>query len=237
MKAAIRWAFRKAGYDLVRYTDTPLRPFDVLKLVVDGRVAAGRDVRFVQIGANDGVRHDPIRDLVIRHRLPGLFVEPVPDLFESLKANYAGHPGAAFEQCAVGDQDGRATLYRVRPDPGLPDWLQGIASFDRRHLSSRKFGVEGLERHVEPVTVPVLTVASLLRKHGLDGCDLLQVDTEGQDCRIVQSAIRAGLRPAIINYEFLHARPDERAACKRLLADHGYAFVDVGRDTLAVRED
>lgn len=104
------------------------------------------------------------------------------------------------------------------------------------HLSSRKFGFHGLEQHVEPVCVPVLTVPSLLRKHNLDRCDLLQVDTEGHDCRIVQSAIKAGLRPAIINYEFIHTPPEERARCKRLLAEHGYAFLDVGRDTLAILE-
>lgn len=49
-----------------------------------------------------------------------------------------------------------------------------------------------------------LTITSLLTEHNLDGCDLLQVDTEGHDCRIAQAAIQAGLRPAIIDYEFIH---------------------------------
>jgi FkbM family methyltransferase len=191
-------------------------------------------VRFLQIGANDGVLNDPIRNLVIQHRLPGLLVEPLPDIFARLQENYAGQPGITFEQCAVGEVDGDSTLYRVRPDPGLPDWLRGIASFDRNHLTSRKFGFPDLERHVEPVKIAVLTLPSLLNKHGIAEVDLLQIDTEGHDCHIVRSAIQAGLRPAIINYEFIHTRPDDRAACKRLLADHGYSFIDVGRDTLAV---
>lgn len=236
MKSMLRWASRKVGYDIVRYTEIPDNPFDVLQLAVDNRIATGRAVRFIQIGANDGVRNDPIRKLVVQHQLPGLFVEPLPDLFARLQANYAGHPGVLFEQCAVGDQDGEATLYRVRPDSGLPDWLQGIGSFNKQHLSSRTFAVDDLERNVIPVSVPVLTITSLLTKHNLDGCDLLQVDTEGHDCRIVQAAIQAGLRPAIINYEFIHTHPSERARCKRLLMEHGYAFLDVGRDTLAIRQ-
>jgi hypothetical protein len=81
----------------------------------------------------------------------------------------------------------------------------------------------------------MLTLSSLLRKHGISDVGLLQIDTEGFDCRIVQSAIRSGLRPAIINYEHNHVRSTEQAACKRLLMEHGYDFVDVGIDTLAVR--
>src|SRR5262245_54064447 len=237
MKSMLRRALRSFGYDVIRCTDMPERPFDVLKLLVDRRIAAGQSVRFIQIGANDGVRNDPIRDLVVRHRLSGLLVEPLPDLFARLQTNYAGHQGIRFEQCAVGDNDGQAVLYRVRGDAGLPEWLQSIASFNKRHLSSRRFGIRGLEKHIVPVTVPVLTLTSLLRKHDMDGCDLLQIDTEGFDCRIVRSAIHAGLRPAIINYEFIHTNPAERARCKQVLADHGYAFLDVGRDTLAVHEE
>lgn len=236
MKTTLKWAVRKMGYDIVRHVDLPERPFNVLHLAVGAKIAAGFRMRFVQIGANDGVMNDPIRQLVLRYRLPGLLVEPIPDRFVRLKENYAGQPGVEFEQCAVGEHDGEATIYRVRPTPELPEWLQGLASFDRRHLSSRKFGFKDLDRHVEGLRVPVLSVQSLLRKHDFDSCDLLQIDTEGYDCRLVQLAIRAGLRPSIINYEFIHAQPEERARCKRLLAEHGYAFLDIGRDTLALQE-
>jgi FkbM family methyltransferase len=236
MKSWLRWAIRKAGYDLVRHVEVPDRPIDVLKLAVDGRIAAGQPVRFIQVGANDGARNDPIRELVVRHKLPGLFVEPLPDLFARLQANYAGHNGLMFERCAIGESDGEATLYRVQPAPELPEWLQQLASFSKEHLSSRRFGYANLERHVVPVRVPVLTLGSLLKKHGLNGCDLLQVDTEGFDCRIVQAALRSGIQPAIINYEYIHTAPPDRAGCKRLLAECGYAFLDVGSNTIAIRQ-
>ena len=236
MKTAFRRVIRKLGYDVVRHVELPERPFNVLDLVVGARIAAGLPMRFIQIGANDGVMNDPLRPLVLQYRLPGLLVEPIPDRFARLQANYAGQPGVEFEQCAIGEHDGEATIYRVRPSPDMPEWLQGLASFDRRHLSSRKFGFKDLERHVEGLTVRVLSMSTLLSQHKLEACDLLQIDTEGYDCRLVQYAIRAGLRPAVINYEFIHVQPEERARCKRLLADHGYSFLDIGRDTLAVRE-
>jgi FkbM family methyltransferase len=227
--------FLRLGYDVIRHVDMPKSPFAVLDLLIASRVAGGEKPLVVQIGANDGVRADPVRHLILRHGLPALLVEPLPDLFSHLQANYAGQPNLKFEQCAVGEYDGEIPLYRVRPDPGLPDWLQGIASLNRNHLTSTKFEFDEFEKYVEEVTVPVMTVASLLRKHGIADVGLLQIDTEGFDCRIVESAIRSGLRPAVINYEHNHVHAIQQAACKRLLAENGYDFVDVGIDTLAVR--
>lgn len=236
MKSSLKWAARKIGYDLVQYTEMPERPFSVLKVILENRMNAGLSTRIIQIGANDGVRNDPIRESVIKYKLPCLFVEPLPDLHLLLQSNYKGHPGAVFEQCAIGNHDGETTLYRIQPHPELPDWLQGIASFNRDHLSHKKFGVKGLEKHIIPVSVPVLTFATLVKKHNITQCDLLQIDTEGYDCQIVKSALETGLRPAIINYEYIHTNPSERANCKRLLASHGYDFLDIGRDTLALHQ-
>lgn len=192
---------------------------------------------FVQIGANDGVRNDPLCALVKKHQLPGLFVEPLPDMFERLKANYAGCVGLRYERGAIAQYDGEAALYRVRPDAPLPDWTHGLASFDRSHISGSRFGVRGIESHVETLVVPAMTIQTLFAKHGIEQPALLQVDTEGFDCEIVRMALEAGIQPAVINYEFCHATPNDRRRCKELLCDNGYCFVDFGRDTLAIRED
>ena len=235
VRLLIRGLAHRLGYDIIKYVDMPKSPFAVLDLLVASRVAAGEKPVVVQIGANDGVRADPVRHLIKRYGLSGLLVEPLPDLFARLQENYAGHANLKFEQSAVGEYDGEIPLYRVRPDPALPDWLQGIASLNRNHLTSTKFEFDEFEKYVEEVTVPVLTISSLLKKHGMSEIGLLQIDTEGFDCRIVESAIRSGVRPAIINYEHIHVHAIQQAACKRLLAEHGYDFVDVGIDTLALR--
>ena len=232
IKSATRWF----GYDIVRYADIPAKPFDVLKYVVRETLSRESDFYFVQIGANDGTMADPLSDLIVRHGLKGLLVEPLPDFFQKLCAKYAGCEGLSFERCAIGERDGEAVLYRVRPDAPVPAWVHGLASFQRSNLSGRKFGVGSLDQYVEEVTVPCLTLASLLKGHGIRKVTLLQIDTEGFDCQIVRMAIEAGLRPSVINFEFNHTCPAERAACKRMLIEAGYSFVDVGRDTLAVRE-
>ena len=65
------------GYEMIKHTVMPRSPFPVLDLVVDARVTAGQKPFVVQIGANDGVRADPVRQLILRHDLPGLLVEPI----------------------------------------------------------------------------------------------------------------------------------------------------------------
>ena len=45
---------------------------------------------FVEIGANDGERHDHLRGFILERDWRGLMVEPLPDLFARLVANYAG---------------------------------------------------------------------------------------------------------------------------------------------------
>jgi FkbM family methyltransferase len=204
LKQFVKSVHQRFGYDIVRHVDIPLRPFNVLDLVVDSYCEELKNFRFLQIGANDGVRDDPLHHIIRRYQLSGLLIEPLPDLFEQLKANYADCSGLSFECCAIGDSDA-------------------------------KFGIRRLEKYVVPMRVPVLTLSNLLKKNDMRDLSLLQVDTEGFDCRIVQSALRLGIYPKIINYEYVHCRPHERAECKRMLSENGYHFVDVGRDTLAVR--
>jgi FkbM family methyltransferase len=236
IKQTIKTVLRRFGFDLVQYVDMPRHPFPVLPLVVADAVRRGEAPFIVQIGANDGKMADPVRELIADYGLPGLLVEPLPDLFASLQANYAGVPNIAFERCAIGTTDGAMTLYRFAPDAPVPAWAHGLASFDRGHLSGDKYGIGDVSRYVVPETVPCLTLATLLAKHGNPDVGLLQIDTEGFDCHIVRAALEGGLRPPIIHYEHENAAPADKVDCKRKLQAAGYRFIDIGRDTLAIRD-
>jgi len=47
-----------------------------------------KGMKFVQIGANDGLHHDFIHDFALKQSWQGLLVEPNPPVFERLKQNY-----------------------------------------------------------------------------------------------------------------------------------------------------
>jgi hypothetical protein len=78
----------------------------------------------------------------------------------------------------------------------------------------------------------VTTLPSLLEKHSIKDVTLLQVDTEGYDYRVVKSALEAGIRPKLINYEHVHLNQADRLACKLMLYNAGYRFAEVVTDTL-----
>lgn len=124
VKQAIKTSLNRVGWDLARCVPkSPERPFQVLPYLVTEELRKNANFFFLQIGAIDGGFGDPLHDLVLRHNLSGLPVEPLPNLFERLKANYAGQTGIALERCALGRTDGEASLCRARPDAAVPRWV------------------------------------------------------------------------------------------------------------------
>jgi hypothetical protein len=80
VKQTIKSSLSKVGWDLTRYVPkSPERPFRVLPYLVTEELRKNANFFFLQIGANDGVLGDPLHDLVLRHKLTGLLVEPLPN--------------------------------------------------------------------------------------------------------------------------------------------------------------
>jgi len=235
LKNVAKRALRRRGLDLVRHREPLPARLDVLEYVIADLRRTRGPLTFLQVGANDGLRADPLHHLVLRHGLTGVLVEPLPDMFERLQKNYAGVPGLAFEQCAVAPEEGTLTLYRIAEGAPLPDWVQGMASFQRSHLEKFGYKFKDIRRYIEPITVPCRPLGAIIRDHGLGDLDLLQVDTEGYDCAIVLAALEAGLRPSVIEYEFAHAPLDQHTRCLRALVAAGYRLVEVGQDMIAVQ--
>jgi FkbM family methyltransferase len=227
---------RKLGYTVQRYAEPVDNPFSVITLIVESWLKTGQNCFFIQVGANDGVRSDPIRSVVLKHQLPGILVEPVPDIYQQLLENYKCNPNVRFESSAIGLQEGVLPFYRVNPDAGLPQWCQGIGSFDRNHLT-QKFSDQKIADAIIEIAVPTITLAKLLEKHQVEKYHLLQVDVEGHDDYVVTAALESPYLPRIINYEFVHIPLHRRLELRALLKAKGYQFVDSGKDTTAVRCD
>jgi len=219
------------GLDLVRYVPEFERPFDILTLIVEKHLETQRPFYFVQVGANDGIQDDPLRTLILRHKLRGLLVEPIPDIFEILCKNYAEAPQLQFANVAISTSGAPLTMYRVQKDALLPRFVHGLGSFEKYHLE--KQGVP--TNYIEEISVRSVTLPTLLANHRVREVTLLQVDTEGYDSVIVESSLECGILPKIINYEHCHLSPTTRLRCKRLLDNYGYRFIEAGKDTLAVR--
>ena len=187
-------------------------------------------VFFVQIGAMDGMRFDPIYPYVTRYGWHGLLVEPVPDMFALLQMNYAGCDGLIFENCAIAEKDGTATLHRIDPQirrHGVDDWVLGITSLypDRGVMRPgilKEREATLLKEHLVKIEVPALTLPSLLAKHAVEKIDLLQIDVEGADWMVLSQLDFARYRPKIIRLEYAHLSPQECETMIRQLQHAGY---------------
>jgi len=115
LKTAVKTILRRFGFDLVRYQPTDAKPVNILDLAIRSRLSVNPDFRFLQVGANDGVRHDPIRELVLEFGLRGVLLEPLPDMFEALRENYSGQPQLEFVNAAVSAGEDSLTLATSAP--------------------------------------------------------------------------------------------------------------------------
>jgi len=238
MKLVIQRVLNRLGYEVRRLRPPSKAPLlNVLSLVVEDylrrKVQSGdSEIYFVQIGANNGISVDPMRPYILKHHWRGILIEPHPSAFARLVENYRGEPQLAFENAAIAEHDGLTVLYSPKQRAGIED-LTLASSFDRAAVAriSRHYGTE-----VEELSVPALTIQSLLAKHGVRSIDLVQIDAEGFDDRIVAMFARSGILPAIFHFETGSLPPERHRICFDLLADLGYRIVTVGLDAVAYRQ-
>ena len=116
----------------------------------------------IDAGANVG-----IATLFFHMRFPEariVCIEPDPDNFELLRRNVASLPGVHVVNAALSDTSGTV------------GWQAGPAGYAGRieHSATRK--------------VRALTLADLLRDHGIEHVDILKVDVEGAENMVLQDA-------------------------------------------------
>lgn len=194
---------------------------------------------FVEIGANDGEKHDHLRPFIVSQRWAGIMVEPVPYVFLRLQERYRDHPQIRLENAAITDRDGTMPFFHLREAAGdeqsqLPEWYDALGSFSRDVVLSHATAIEDLESRLVEIVVPTLTFTSLLAKHAVESVDLVLVDTEGYDAEIINSIDVSAHRPSLLVYEHYHLRSGERSACLRRLEDAGYLAMEEGFDTFCV---
>jgi FkbM family methyltransferase len=231
MKQMIKSLLNRAGFDIVRYPDPVTPKIDVLDLVLKHVASLTPDFFFIQIGANDGVSSDPIRKYILNFHWRGILIEPQPDIFRQLVANYEGETQLILENVAIAAEDGIVSLFTV-DDPARAPWVHGTTSLQKSHVT-RTFGKSV---RIKELKVPALSVSSLLTKHAVSRIDLLQIDAEGFDYDIIRMFDFNRVKPTIINFEYCNIPGPKRRECWRYLADWGYRLVTGPMDTLALLE-
>lgn len=217
---------------LVRYIHHPsFTPFDEVLLrsfpKLDG-------LSFVQIGANDGKRFDPISPLIKHYSWHGVMVEPDPTYFAALQQLYGKKPRLKLLNAALAASCGEMPLYVIGPDiPNLPDWTQGLGSLKRERLLTAAKDLGLSEDAIAQKTVKTITWNEVFIALGGKTPDVLVLDTEGYDLILLRLAELSKHRPKVILFEHSCVTPSERLSFYGDLIGLGYEIRSVGTDTIA----
>jgi FkbM family methyltransferase len=205
------------------------------------------DFFVIQIGANDGITHDPIHKFIKRDKWKGVLLEPQKDVFENLlKPLYAKQEGIILVQAALGHKEGETTIYRIGFSQDR--WATGLTSFNKSVLVkafasghvARQAAKQGISvpddpsQHIIEEKVPVITSRSLLTTYKVEKIDLLQIDSEGFDFEIIKMFDLTEVRPTYISYENSHLSPTDRVLCESHLRENEYQILHFGGNSLAL---
>jgi FkbM family methyltransferase len=220
-------AYRLGGY--VR------RPVEVL---VEDAVLLDGARTFLQIGANDGYRSDPLNLAIFRHKLTGTFVEPQTNYYRELQRTYRNFPGMVFLQCAVARQQGAMTMYTLDCSGGrLPGWAHGVGTLS--HEQIRKFGdqIDDIDAYIRASEVQCITAADLLERAGHRDPDIIVVDAEGFDHAILSQFDFAKLSTKLVIYETESMAKADAADLAQRLEAGGFGLVEAAQDTIALKRN
>ncbi len=207
------------------------------------------DFKVIQIGANDGITHDPIHKYIKRDGWSGVLLEPQTSVYQKyLKPIYHLDDGITTLNAALGRHTGMGKIYKI----GFSDarWASGLTSFNRKVLEkaftsghvARQLEKENKvipadkSTHIVQEDISIICPDTLMKSHGMERVDLLQIDTEGFDFEIIK-IFDVGLRkPGAIIYENMHLSDEDQTSCTSHLEKHQYLVRDFGGNTLAVHK-
>jgi FkbM family methyltransferase len=191
---------------------------------------------FVQIGANDGIKNDPLYHRILKFGWKGILVEPDMDNFKKLKENYSQLKGLIFENAGIAPEKSEMPFYKIKDITDQePGWYDQVGSFDKNtFLKNISFG-KGLEHRIISESLPVIAFDELLEKNHFGTPDLLHLDTEGFDYRILRSIDFEKYHIRMILFESEWMTKPELKEIVRLLRNHRYLIVRNGIDYAGIK--
>ncbi len=193
-------------------------------------------IKFIEIGANDGISWDPLFKFIKKYKWEGILVEPHPTYYRELVENYkAINTGKIhFENIAISDEHGKKELYyfsNINKSDQDYLFLKCLSSFNKGHLLKHCNDYPELE--IKSVIVNCTTLNQLIEKYKFRAFDLLLIDAEGVDFEIIQSIDFELIKPRIIFFEHFHFNSDMKKQIDQLLKKHLYKMIEDRLNTIA----
>lgn len=213
--------------------------------ILNGRINS------VTYGANEGNSVDDVlwifRDVSAQSKF--ILLEPIPQIFEKLRKNYAGIKSANLVNSAICPKEqSTARLHTIDFSSlsaeefiKLPSWAKhnGVSSFSlemvQKHFSVlRRRGFQRIS--MKEVDVKCTSVNGVIHEHLSDSLlDYVQIDAEGFDYNILKQLELLRWKPLLIKWEHKHLSDESRQMAENFVGEAGYHITRSQTDTLAYK--
>ena len=170
-----------------------------------------------------------------KYQTKSLLVEPIKQNFEQLKKNYKNYNFITFDNSAISVNNEISYLYKVDSlkIKNYDNHIPGITSFDKNHLI--KHGVK--KNHIIREIVNSISIKELIEKHNFKEFELLFLDTEGYDGKIINDFfLNLTIRPIII-LEYVHINNEIFKKLVTNLEINKYLFFSINENMLCFPEE
>lgn len=244
MKKIINMVLQKLNYRIVSaYGYTLIDKHEISKknlvnlmpLVLNLLSNDMNEIRFVQVGANNGVTNDNFRDYLEKYNFTGIMIEPQERAYKKLNALYAEHPNIICENIAISITREPIEFYYFDKQYEKGMQLDVFSSTYEKHLTRWKRKMR-LEANIVKEVISTTTVDDLLKKYDFRTIEILIIDTEGYDYEIIKSINFDSLHPYLIQYEHINLSAKDQLDAIGLLISKDYEVLSYEKDTIAVHK-
>jgi len=124
---------------------------------------------FIEIGSNC---YSTLVDLAKNGGWSGVIIEPIPEIFLQIER----HPNCRYENIAISDVNGELDFYYFKD-------LTGWGSLNLNHCKKQDKNINSIKK----IKVKSLTFENLCSRYNIYRIDLLKIDAESYDAKIMKS--------------------------------------------------
>lgn len=208
--------------------------------IIEKIIRTSNECFFIEIGAWDGVKDDPFYEFVVKYNLNGIYIEPQKEGFQKLTNNYRHCKNVILENAAIAEEGGIGILYTIISQNGeIGEMAVGQSTLKKNlalriieYFSGSKY--EKQFNRIKEESIIKITIRSLLKKYNIKKVDILQIDTEGYDYKIIKTIPFDLIKPKFIRYEWCHLTKDDQQKSITFLKEQGYHIIRLELDNLAL---
>jgi len=215
--------------------------FDKALRYIGSRIDLYANPFVINIGAMDGVMFDEMIGYTNSYGFTGLYVEPIPYLFEKLEDNLGNNFNNIFENSAISDFNGdieMLTIDKEAIDSGkIHNCFYGMSAvYPPKNGLGSEGDKETVEKYGKKITVPCITFETLMDRHTIRRFDVLKIDAEGHDYVIFKQIDLKEYKPSVIRIEYINLTKEEQKSIRETFEKNDYKYQIDGSDIVGIKQ-